>query len=190
MYIFFDTETTGLPKKWNAKITDLDNWPRVIQLAFIVTDDNLNIIDEYCELIYPDGWIIPEQKFWIDNGYYTEINLKDGVPMSKALIKLCDHINKSKYIVAHNMSFDHPVICAEMLRYNIRPLHPIDKICTMKSTTDFMDLPRKKWPKLEELHIRLFNNNFDNAHDALADVRATLKCFKHLKENNLISNWK
>ena len=28
MYLFFDTETTGLPKRWNAPVTDLENWPR------------------------------------------------------------------------------------------------------------------------------------------------------------------
>jgi len=35
MYLFFDTETTGLPKKWKAPITDLDNWPRLVQLAYL-----------------------------------------------------------------------------------------------------------------------------------------------------------
>ena len=30
MYLIFDTETTGLPKKWNAPISDTDNWPTSI----------------------------------------------------------------------------------------------------------------------------------------------------------------
>jgi hypothetical protein len=34
MYLIFDTETTGLPKKWAAPISDTDNWPRAIQIAF------------------------------------------------------------------------------------------------------------------------------------------------------------
>ncbi len=33
MYLFFDTETTGLPRNWHAPASDLANWPRLIQLA-------------------------------------------------------------------------------------------------------------------------------------------------------------
>ncbi len=33
MYLIFDTETTGLPKNYNAPLTDADNWPRLVQLA-------------------------------------------------------------------------------------------------------------------------------------------------------------
>ncbi len=32
MYLFFDTETTGLPKNWKASLTDLNNWPRLSEL--------------------------------------------------------------------------------------------------------------------------------------------------------------
>lgn len=71
MYIFFDTETTGLPKNWSAPVTDVNNWPRVIQLAYVVTDTNFNVIETFCELVKPDGWVIPEQKFWIDHVYST-----------------------------------------------------------------------------------------------------------------------
>lgn len=189
MYLFFDTETTGLPKKWGEKMQNVDNWPRVIQLAFILTDNNFNIINEYCELIKPDGWEIPSQKFWIDNGYSTEENMKKGVKIEDALKAFIIDLESSEYLLAHNIAFDHPVLGAEMIRKNISTKSRPEKICTMKSTTGFMNLPRMKWPKLEELHERLFNCNFDNAHDALADVKATIRCFKYLKENELIMNW-
>lgn len=45
MYLIFDTETTGLPKKWNAPVTDIDNWPRCVQLAWQVHDKPGNCID-------------------------------------------------------------------------------------------------------------------------------------------------
>ncbi len=38
MFLIFDTETTGLPKKWSAPLTDFDNWPRAIQVAWQVHD--------------------------------------------------------------------------------------------------------------------------------------------------------
>ena len=34
MFLIFDTETTGLPKKWNSPLTDFDNWPRAVQIAW------------------------------------------------------------------------------------------------------------------------------------------------------------
>lgn len=85
MYLFFDTETTGLPRYMNAKVTDLDNWPRVIQLAWILLDENLQEVDSFCKLIKPDKWEIPVLKFWLDNGYSTEKNMKEGMPMQMAL---------------------------------------------------------------------------------------------------------
>ena len=38
MYLIFDTETTGLPKRFDAPITDTDNWPRCIQIAWQLHD--------------------------------------------------------------------------------------------------------------------------------------------------------
>ncbi|PJB57251.1 MAG: 3'-5' exonuclease, partial [Bacteroidetes bacterium CG_4_9_14_3_um_filter_41_19] len=34
MFLIFDTETTGLPQRYDAPLTDFDNWPRMIQLAW------------------------------------------------------------------------------------------------------------------------------------------------------------
>ena len=38
MYIFFDTETADLPRRWDAPAADIRNWPRVVQLAWIACD--------------------------------------------------------------------------------------------------------------------------------------------------------
>jgi len=187
MYIFFDTETNGLPKNYNGKPTDLENWPRVIQLAFIVTDTDFNELYRFCELITPDGWTIPVQKFWIDNGYNTKKNADEGKPMSFALSLLCEHINKCTHAFAHNMTFDYPIIAAEMIRYKVKPSNQVTKVCTMKSSTNFCALPKNKWPKLEELHQILFNEGFDDAHDALADVSATVKCARELVKKGIIN---
>ena len=55
MFLFFDTETTGLPQRWNAPVTDVDNWPRLVQLAWIMCDDKGNIIEERSDIIKPEG---------------------------------------------------------------------------------------------------------------------------------------
>ncbi|MCX6741278.1 MAG: hypothetical protein NTY61_02675, partial [Candidatus Parcubacteria bacterium] len=42
-YLFFDTETTGLPKNWKAPIEDLDNWPRIVQIAWAIYKNGVKI---------------------------------------------------------------------------------------------------------------------------------------------------
>ena len=59
MFLFFDTETTGLPQRWNAPVTDVDNWPRLVQLAWIMCDDKGNVIEERSDIIKPEGFSIP-----------------------------------------------------------------------------------------------------------------------------------
>lgn len=192
MYMFFDTETNGLPKKMNASPGELHNWPRIIQLAYVVLDNDFNEIESFCQLIRPDGWTIPNEKFWIDNGYSTALNEAHGVPAKFALNMLAITMSQCHTMVAHNLAFDTPIVQSEMIRYGIRPAtSPQTRICTMKSTVDLCRLPKKsgggyKCPKLEELHEKLFGVKFDNAHDALADVRATVRCYIELKQNGLL----
>ena len=59
MYLIFDTETTGLPKSWNAPITDTDNWPRCIQIAWQLHDSMGNIVEHNDFLVQPNGFNIP-----------------------------------------------------------------------------------------------------------------------------------
>jgi hypothetical protein len=54
----FDTETTGLPKRWDAPITDTDNWPRCIQIAWQLHDDMGKLIEHQDYLVKPDGFNI------------------------------------------------------------------------------------------------------------------------------------
>ncbi len=63
------------------------------------------------------------------------------------------------------------------------------KLCTMKSSTDYCRLPGPygyKWPKLSELHIKLFGENFEEAHDASVDINATEKCFWEMRKKGII----
>ncbi len=40
MFLIFDTETTGLPKNYKAPVTDSDNWPRMVQVAWQLHDNS------------------------------------------------------------------------------------------------------------------------------------------------------
>lgn len=191
MYIFFDTETTGLPKNYKAPATDTDNWPRVTQLAWQVYDEDGKLIRERCNLIKPDGWVIPDEEFFRKNNMSTERCEKEGVRLIDILEDFVQQVDVAEYLVAHNMSFDDKVIGAEMVRMKLGFRAEPKKLCTMQESTTFCRMQpfrygTYKWPTLIELHEKLFNEGFDGAHDALADVRACARSFFELKKRNVI----
>lgn len=184
MYLFFDTETTGLPRNWKAPVTDLSNWPRLVQLAFLLFDKNGNKISGGDFIIKPEGFIIPADASRI-HGISNEKAIKEGKQLSAVLQNFQSLISQAEVLVAHNMSFDEKIVGAEFLRTGMPNTIPSKrKICTMESTTNFCALDGPygyKWPKLSELHYKLFRTGFDEAHNAAVDITATAKCFWELR---------
>lgn len=184
MYLFFDTETTGLPKNWKAPVTDLNNWPRLVQLAFLLYDRAGNKVNGGDFIIKPEGFTIPADASRVHR-ITTERALSEGKSLSSVLLTFQDLISQSDVLVAHNMSFDEKIVGAEFLRAGMHNSIPAkNKICTMQSTTNFCAISGPygyKWPKLSELHYKLFRTEFEEAHNAAADINATAKCFWELK---------
>lgn len=200
MITFFDTETTGLPKDWKAPMSLVDNWPRVIQLAWMTTDLKGEILNQRELLIKPDGWEIPVDKFWIEHGFNTAESIAKGYPLPDVLADFAQDLERSEYLVSHNMDFDHKVLGAEMIRYKAKAKKLI-KICTKEESTQWCAIPfgfgghraalsstfkKFKWPKLEELHFKLFGQDFDNKHQAGGDVAALKNCFFELVRIGII----
>jgi DNA polymerase III epsilon subunit-like protein len=184
MYLFFDTETTGLPINWKAPVTDLNNWPRLVQLAFLLYDDDGNRISSGDFIIKPDGFTIPKDASNI-HGITTERAIREGLPITFVLQEFDKFIQQSTCLVAHNMSFDEKIVGSEFIRNAVpNSFSAKEKICTMKSTTDYCAIKGyygNKWPKLSELYYKLFQSDFEEAHNAAADINATAKCFWELK---------
>ncbi len=189
MILFFDTETTGLPNNWKAPVTDVDNWPRLIQIAWLLYDKNGNKIDSKNFIVKPDGFTIPKESSKI-HGITTERALEEGKDLRYILFLFNDYIKRSKELVAHNMQFDEKIVGAEFIRNKIEnPLFSKKRTCTMLSSKDFCAIQGSyglKWPSLSELHIKLFGTDFDNAHDALSDITATARCFWELKKLKIV----
>jgi len=189
LYLFFDTETTGLPRSWQAPVTALDNWPRLVQLAYLAYDGEGNLLTSVNTIIKPEGFAIPADASRI-HGITTERAQAEGKELALVLRDFKAQLDRAKFLVAHNMSFDEKIVGAELLRNNL-PDIPASKykICTMHSTTEYCAIPGPrgyKWPKLTELHQKLFGADFEGAHDASSDVAATAKCFWELKRRGLI----
>jgi len=186
MYLIFDTETTGLPKRWKAPISDTDNWPRCIQIAWQLHDELGNCIEHQDYLVKPDGFNIPYDAEKI-HGISTELAQEQGIPLSEVLEKFNVALGKAKFVVGQNVGFDLNIMGCEYFREDLAsPLLdlPVLDTCTEK-TALLCQIPggrggKFKLPTLTELHQYLFGKAFGEAHNATADVEATTRCFLEL----------
>jgi len=191
MYLFFDTETTGLPKNYKAPISDSDNWPRMVQIAWQLYSADNELVDEKMFIIKPEGYTIPKAASDVHR-ITTERALAEGEDLTEVLNTFRDAMLESQVLVAHNISFDERIVGAEFLRKEITGLtRKLKRVDTMKESTNFCKLPGKygnyKWPNLTELHKKLFGKGFSGAHDALADVKACADAFFELKRLGVIA---
>lgn len=182
MYLIFDTETTGLPMSYNAPMSDLDNWPRLVQLAWQLHDDRGRLLSNKNYIIRPEGFTIPFNAEKV-HGISTKRALEEGHDLKEILQIFREDVIQSKYLVGHNIGFDIHVVGSEYLRGAlVMPFEGMAELDTKDISTQFCALPggkggKYKWPTLTELHQKLFGEGFGDAHNAAYDVAATARCF-------------
>lgn len=193
MYLIFDTETTGTPNNYSAPLTDSENWPRLVQIAWQLHNADGSLVEAQNFIIKPEGFEIPYAVVKI-HGISTQRALKFGHPLSSVIEIFNAAVEKATVVIGHNIEFDLNIVGAEYYRIeSAKPLLNKPKLDTMKSTVDFCALPggkggKFKYPKLNELHIKLFGEGFEEAHNAAADVEATTRCFLELVRLGIFRN--
>ena len=163
MYLIFDTETTGLPNNWKAPISDTENWPRCIQIAWQLHDDLGKLIENKSYIVKPENFDIPYESEKI-HGISTKLAETYGTDLEKVLKEFSGSIMKSKFIVGHNVKFDINVIGCEFYRKKITSnLDTVDILDTCsESTAELCKLPggrggKFKLPTLTELYLSLIH---------------------------------
>jgi DNA polymerase III subunit alpha len=193
MYLIFDTETTGLPKNFKAPITDTDNWPRCIQIAWQLHDALGQLIEHDNFLVTPQGFNIPFDAERI-HGVSTRLAEEKGISVEAGLHKFQNVLQKTKFIVGQNVGFDINIMGCEFHRLGIETnltKLPVLDTCT-EVTAQLCQIPggrggKFKLPTLTELHEYLFGDTFGEAHNATADVEATTRCFFELVRKQVFS---
>jgi DNA polymerase III subunit alpha len=190
MYLIFDTETTGLPRNYSAPLTDFDNWPRCVQLAWQVHDENGKRISSGDHIVRPDGFTIPFNSEKV-HGISTERAQKEGIPLEEVMDHFSRDLEKCHFVIGHNLEFDLNIMGSEYLRMGRdNPLSDKQPIDTKDESTEYCAIPggrgRYKWPTLAELHDKLFDAGFEEAHNAAADVDATARAFLELVRLGII----
>lgn len=191
MILVFDTETNGKIKDYKLPCQVVDNYPRLSQLSYKIFNMDFELIKTVNHFIFPDGWDFPDEEFFKEHADINK-NKSIGIPVKNVLDEFIKDRLSSKYIVAHNISFDVKVIRAEMIRLGYKVEFEAKKKCTMMLSTSYCKIPhlngRKgvKWPNLTEMHNVLFGCDFNEAHDAMGDVNACAKSFFELVQRKVI----
>jgi len=193
-FLIVDVETNGLPTKRNAHYSEIDVWPRIVQISWGIYDIKGNELKFEDHIINPKGaFVISDQSIAI-HGITNKIAKEKGKSIKKILKLFRSDIIENDNLVAiisHNINFDLNVIKCEFSRIN-RRLKTKGKeiICTMLATTSFCKISRNKngtsfkYPKLAELYNILFDCQMEKAHDSKYDVINLARCFFHLLNNH------
>ena len=190
--VFFDTETSGLPSRFGAPADDLGAWDtaRLVQLSWIIDQDGEEI--GFGDLIVkPEGFTIPEEASKV-HGITTEVALEKGVSCKQAVYAFLGAARLADELVGHNVEFDMGVVGAELVRHwKKNYLEGMRTRDTMKESVEFCRIEKAsgrgyKWPKLMELYQKLFGQMFQDAHNSLADVTATRRCFWELTRKGIM----
>ena len=191
--LFFDTETTGIPDRSAKWDVDFNEYPRIVQIAWM--------IGEHAEshIIRPDGWEIPDDTVEI-HGITTEYAMEHGEPFVFVMDRFIAFASKAGLLCGHNIHFDTGIVKANILRelgheyYNAndveQALYKGKRIDTMRSTMKWVDARNSwgklKFPNLGELYARCFPGETFPAHDALADTKAVARCLPVILELGLV----
>jgi len=208
--LVFDTETTGLPQTKILNPDTLNQWPTIVQFSFVIYDLSLNDIVESKDYVIkvPESILISEESSKI-HGITNEISSKRGILVDEVLNEFFYYLRDVDWIVGHNINFDINMIKVELLRiiYNNKltrhqlktykyDLHYITNYknicCTLQDSIKFCNIQGidkygrsyLKYPKLIELHQKLFDSSPNNLHNSFNDILVTLRCFMKLKHNS------
>lgn len=197
--IFYDTETTGLPL-FREPSEDLRQ-PHLVQLAAHQVDmDTREILQSMDVIIKPEsngvGWVIPQEVSEI-HGITTEHAMAVGIGEDLAMRMFID-LWARRPRIAHNESFDARIIRIATKRYFgtdiINWWRSGTAECTCNLATPIVKCPPSEKMKaknmkgykkanLTEAYNHFFNEDFDGAHTAIADVKACMSVYFAIKDN-------
>ena len=181
-FIFFDTETTGLPRdRYKSALVGPGNWPDIVSICWMVFEGH-TLIKKVYHIIKPEGWKIPLEASKI-HGITDEIAEAKCVPLQDVMEEFRADIEDCYRIIAHNLEFDKNVVLGTYKwRLGVDPLAfwPVKaEFCTAQVSKWELKLPSRypksadpyKFPSLGELYKDTFRKDPpDGAHNAERDV--------------------
>ena len=187
-FLTFDTETTGLPRDRHGKINDSSNWPYIVQLSWILYDDETNRVFKSNDIIKIDDTVEISQESINVHGITRKRCIEEGISIKSAISKFQKAMADAHVIIAHNIEFDKKLMMAECARNKMRHEFYNSKgyYCTMKNSVKLCKIEAIsqktgekyfRYPRLSYLHEFLFNTSPKGTHDALVDILICFRCY-------------
>ena len=180
-YIAFDFETSGLPKGRKPVTREtLGQYDtcRAVSLSAARFSSKGRLIDTFDAMVYPEGFEISPGSVAI-HGITEDMAKSKGRSFVQVFTDFMTFIGpRTKTLIAHNAKFDVSVLRSEMLRHGI-DLSLIDELnfrCTL-------ELYRERFLKpirLGVLYEEIFGEQFENAHNSLADCIACGRVYPYV----------
>jgi DNA polymerase-3 subunit epsilon len=185
--LFLDTETTGLPARWDRPYAEPQHWPRVVQLAWLVFDGAGTLIKTDQDYLQIPPGTMPASAVAI-HGLTPEFLRANGRPPAVVLRRLLHDLKTYRpRIVGHFLRLDFHVLGAALAQAGLpNPLPALPQFCTMQLRLALPGPTSHRYLRLPELHAALFGTVPDRAHDAYADAAATARCFFELRQRGLL----
>ena len=183
-YLVIDTETSDLPKKWDAPYCTKDNWPHILQIAWIIYNQHGEEVKKENHYLKPGDFKITKASTKI-HSLTTDFLQENGEERTAVFEKLkADILVYEPLIVAHFIELDFRMIGAECYRLNLaHPLKDSALYCTLKASATYVKNPTFKFLKLNVFYKTLFKKRPENLHNALVDAELTSEIFFYLLKN-------
>jgi len=204
--LVFDTETTGLPETKIINPDTLKLWPHIVEFSYIIYDtDENDIVESFDTIVKINEDIVISKESITLHGITNKISTKDGRDIDVVLNNFFHQLQNVDLLVGHNVSFDINMVTVELLRLiyddNIEEekmdhkqnLHFLTNFkfiyCTLKESIVLCNIKSVnkfgkeyvKFPRLIELHEKLFETTPNKLHNSFNDILVTLRCFMKLK---------
>lgn len=186
--LFIDTETTGVPKRWDLPYADTVNWPSAVQVSWILCSGDGTEIRRADRYIFEQDLVISDESFRI-HGITEEFLRSRGRSRREVLADLAgDLITYNPLIVGHFLEFDLHILSADFLRAGLaNPFGNRRFYCTMLKSREYTSGTSKTCMRLPELYWYLLNETAEPSHNAVVDAGMTARCFFEIRRQNRIT---
>lgn len=192
MYLIFDCSPIQKPNNYQALFSDVQQWPRMIHLSWILLNEELKPVEDFDCIIKPEG-------FKLTPGIIKYAQLEEGeverrgIDLEPVLDQFTESAAKAEFIFAHNLNANENILAAEYVRFKKSiQFFKKKRFCLMEEGTYYCKIPNKgggyKWPTLTELHVNCFQKGYSPSGNARADVIAAARCFIKMKKTGKLED--
>jgi len=187
-FLVVDTETSGLPRNWSAPYAKENNWPYIVQIAWVIYDANHKEVKRENHYLSHTGFTIDKAAQKIHN-ISPEYLRAHGENKEEIMLRFYTDIKKYKpLVVGHFIELDYHMVNVELFRMGKDDVFKdLSFFCTMKASAMYITGSVISHLKLDKFYTLLFNEVPENMHNAMSDALSAAKIFFHLIESKKIS---